>query len=164
MTPYLNPWESLDRHPRIRLRSRRIIHSREGLAPSFPTFDWGNNRPKELEGAPRGRLQGALVIRYYRRNMPRLILREAGGNLMRPAITHRRDRYAFSMWSRPQMLRVSSRVFCVLKGLGAGEKTPKPPHPRRWHRHVPARGTWLKFFRATTQAREAAAPTINREL
>jgi len=147
VTPYLNPWESVERHPRVRLRSRRIVPTRGGLAPSFPTFTWGNNRPIELEGKAQGRLYGALVIRYYRRIPARLVLREAGGDLMRPALTYRRDRYAFTMWSRPQMLRVGEQFFCVLKGLGAGEPTPRPPHPRRWYRHVLVRGTWQKFIR-----------------
>jgi hypothetical protein len=158
LTPYLNPWESLDRYPQIRLRSRRIIHSRAGLAPAFPTFDWGNNRPKELERLGSGRLHGPLVIRYYRRTPARLVLREAGVNLMRPTITHRRARYAFTMWSRPRMLRVSGQVFCTLKGLGAGERTPRPPRPGRWYRHVPERGAWQKLSHAAYRVRLGRLP------
>ena len=160
VTPYLNPWESLERHPRIRLRSRRIIHTRAGLTPAFPAFEWGNNRPVELEGPTPGRLTGVLVIRYYRRTYPRLVLREAGGDLLRPALTYRRDRYAFTMWSRPKMLRVGGQFFCVLRGLGAGERTPRPPRPRRWYRHVRVRGTWKKFtHRPLAQSWAGRAPT-----
>jgi hypothetical protein len=164
VTPYMNPWQSRDRFPRVRLRSRRIIRSRQGLCPSFPALDWGNNLPRDLEGPYRGRLQAGLVIRYYRRLAPRLILRDASGPLIRPSSVHRRPRYAFTMWSRPRVLRVSGQIFCVLKGLGAGEKTPRPPHPRRWHRHVPARGTWRWLLLAGSDAVPPRLPTSGREM
>jgi hypothetical protein len=141
LTPYLNPWQNRDRFPRVRLRSRRIVRTRRGLARSFPVLNWGNNKPREVEGPYKGRLRYGLVMRYYRRLPSRLILRDASGPLMRPSFVYRRPRYAFTMWSRPRILRVSGQVFCVLKGVGAGERTPRPPRPRKWYRHVPARGT-----------------------
>jgi hypothetical protein len=130
LMPYLNPWESQERFPRLRLRSRRIVRTRSGLSPAFPVFKWGNNKPAVLEERP-GRIYHPLVIRYYRRLGQRLILREAGGDLTRPPMIQRRPRYAYTLWSRPRMLRVSGIVFCILRGLGAGERTPRPPRPRR---------------------------------
>jgi hypothetical protein len=97
VTPYLNPWQTVERHPRIRLRARRIMHTRQGLAPSFPALGWGNNRPTALEGPVQGRLRDPLVVRYYRRTYPILVLRDAGGDLTRPSITYRRVRYGFTM-------------------------------------------------------------------
>lgn len=138
LTPYLNPWQSVEKHPRIKLRSRRINTSKKGLAPAFPAIKWGNNAPavfSSLNVGPR-RLFNPVVIRYYRRSRARLILREAGGDLNRPSVIYRRPRYTFTAWSRPKILRVGGQVFCVLKGLGAGERTPKPRRTRRWRKRV----------------------------
>ena len=164
LTPYLNPWESQERHSRVRLRSRRLVRTTYDLRPAFPALDWGNNKPTQLEGPYMGRPRHALVIRYYRRLAPRLVLREVGGNLMRPSSTRRRDRYTYTMWSRPKMLRASGITFCVLKGLGAGEPTPRPPRPRRWHRHVRARGFWKRFGKAVSQLPLETHRAMAREL
>lgn len=95
--PYLNPWQSVERHPRVKLRSRRIHRSKEGLIATFPNVARINNAPVFFsEMRPEG-AKSNIVFRYYRQSRQRLILREAGGDLLRPAVTYRRHRYEFTM-------------------------------------------------------------------
>lgn len=82
------------------------------------------------------------VTRYYRYLPAELVLRDAVEDLVRPAINLRRTRYAVSIWGRPKVLRYTGTLFCVLKGVGAGEPTPEPLPSTIWQTHVQEEGAW----------------------
>lgn len=141
LLPHKNPWTHVRYSRMAKLRSRKAVLR---VQPTFPVFQWENNLPKVLRKSTSGRIFDGIVIRYFRQLPPRLILRDSTENLIRPAVNIRRPRYSFTFWSRPKLLRYTNLLFCVLRGLGAGEKTPAPRRSRLWRSHVQKRGAWKK--------------------
>lgn len=81
----------------LKLRSRRTIFP---ARLPFPDLGWVNNVPNSLRKAssrrPQERFAEAVVIRYFRQLPPTLVLRDSVEDLIRPALTLRRPRYAFT--------------------------------------------------------------------
>lgn len=140
--PYQNPWYNGELNRLSRLRSRRLRSQDKSI---IPNLEWKNNTPKLLANAPqKKRTFNRVVRRYFRKLPPSLILRDNVENLIRPSIILKRMRYSFTFWNRPKLLRVTSLVFCILKGVGAGEKVRKPFPPRKWRVKVRKKGFWKR--------------------
>lgn len=140
--PHGNPWFNNRYTYAAKLRSRKAVVRSQ---PMFPLLQWDNNLPKPLRKNTSGRIFDGIVIRYFRQLPPRLVLRDSTENLVRPVINLRRHRYTFTIWSRPKIIRFTQLIFCILKGLGAGEKTPTLKRSRLWRAHVQKRGLWKKL-------------------
>jgi hypothetical protein len=139
--PYQTPWYNGKLNRLARLRSRRAKAAESGV---IPDLEWANNEPRALKKPVVGRVPNGVVMRYFRKLPSVLILRDSVEDLVRPAIVIKRPRYAFTFWNRPRLLRCTGATFCLLKGVGAGEKTPKPFPPKKWQVRVKRRGAWKK--------------------
>ncbi len=93
LMPYLNPWFPNRYVHTAKLRSRRATIKRQD---TFPVLKWSNNLPLALRKADSGRILDGVAVRYFRQLPPRLILREDGGDLMRPLVNIRRPRCSFT--------------------------------------------------------------------
>lgn len=139
--PYETPWYNgkLNRLAKIRSRRARAVEN-----VVIPDLEWYNNMPKSLQRPSIGKAPSVVVTRYFRKSPAVLVLKDSVEDLVRPALIIKRPRYAFTFWNRPRLLRCSNAIFCVLKGVGAGEKAPKPFPPKKWHVRVRRRGAWKK--------------------
>lgn len=145
VVPYKTPWYDGRKNRLARLRSRRARPVDDNI---IPNLEWKNNLPRALGGVSnekaRGRLFNRIVFRYFRKLPSRLFLRDGLGDLLRPSVILKRPRRSFTFWNRPRLLRCTKVVFCLLKGVGAGEKPHKPSLPKRWLRRVSRKGAWKR--------------------
>lgn len=144
--PYKNPWYSGDTNRQAKFRSRR---ARPVDKTVIPNLEWHNNVPRALMGTTKGKTKrrffNGVVFRYFRKLPPALVLRDSMGDLVRPSIIIKRPRYTFTFWNRPKLLRCTNFVFCIIKGVGAGEKLRKRLPPKKWRVRVKKKGTWKKL-------------------
>lgn len=113
-------------------------------------MDWENNLPAALRASTTGRIADGVVIRYYRQLPPELVLPDSVEDLVRPALSLRRARYTYTFWGRPRLLRCTGLVFCLLRGVGAGEPTPEPAPSMLWPLHVQEEGFWKEAVTTPT--------------
>lgn len=91
--PYQTPWYNGKLNRLAKLRSRRARPPERGV---IPALDWGNNAPRSLQKTGQGRIPNVVVTRYFRKLPQSLVLRDSVEDLIRPAITVKRPRYAFT--------------------------------------------------------------------
>lgn len=142
LIPYNNIWTDFKNTCVIKFRSRRSVKLSKYANKIFPEITWDNNVPLSLRWGTERHFFDSIVIRYFKQRLPRLILRDSVEDLIRPFTYFRRSRYMFTYWNRPRMLRVTKKAFHVVRGLGVGDKTPKPKIGRAWKRILRARGFW----------------------
>jgi len=155
VVPHQTVWFNPKHEALARLKSRRRFHTPQPKA--FPDLNWGNNVPAILQQGDAGRVRDAVVIRYFRQLPPQLVLRDATEDLFRPLLNIRRLRYTFTLWGRPRILRCSRTVFCIIRGVGAGEQTPSVRLSPLWRFHVQDRGAWKD---APTNSHLTLAPSF----
>ena len=141
LVPRQTPWSNGQLNRLASLRSRRALPPQ--VTP-FPDIKWDGDLPSVLKKTSSGRIFDGVVLRYFRQLPPRLVLRDSVEDLIRPVLNIRRPRYTFTFWNRPRILRCTGFLFCILKGVGAGEKTPVPRPSTWWKVHVRERGFWKK--------------------
>lgn len=130
--PYQTPWYNGPRNRLAKLRSRRAKPVDGSIIPSL---EWSNNLPRSLEDQTKNKNPAkpfnGVALRYFRKLPSTLFLRDSLGDLFRQSIIIKRPRRSFTFWNRPRVLRCTASIFCILKGVGAGEKPYKGALPRK---------------------------------
>ena len=132
MIPYQTPWHDSRTSRLAKARSRR---ARAPYKSIIPRIEWGNNAPKAFKArrkSPKFKKKrfSRATFRYFRKLPPSLILRDGLGDLIRPSVIMKRPRNTYTYWNRPRILRCTQIIFCVIKGVGAGEKPRRRFRPR----------------------------------
>lgn len=159
--PHKTPWYNCRVTRLAKLRSRKATFS---YMPPLPDLGWDGNLPAVLRKNSSGRILDGIVIRYFRQLPPELVLRDAVEDLVRPVLNIRRPRYAFTFWNRPKLLRCTGVIFCILKGVGAGEQTPEPFPSNLWTMHVQEEGFWKEASLAPLTPLHPSLPYWRLEL
>ncbi len=138
--PHCTLWVEDTFNKRLLVRTKQVA-----LQPldSFPDLEWENNLPRSLSNSNEPQsITNNVVTRYYRQVPAELVLRDNAENLIRPTLNLRRTRYTHCVWGRPKLLRCTTLIFCVLRGVSAGEPTSDFSSAMSWGPYIQEDGYW----------------------